>query len=124
MSFRDALPYSVERSRTRRRVGVSAVVFLTAALVADLTGFDMHWYLWGLLSIIASFFFARQGIGFSAKVLGLSLILETLILLVFDFAVLFRHGFSFEAFAPSVVFSGSIGSGLLLAAEVMSALKE
>ena len=38
MSFRDALPYSVERSRTRRRVGVSAVVFLTAALVADLTG--------------------------------------------------------------------------------------
>jgi len=38
MSFRDALPYSVERSRTRRRVGVSAVVFLAAALVADLTG--------------------------------------------------------------------------------------
>ena len=89
--------------------------FFMQTIVADLTGFDMHWYLWGLLSIIASFFFARQGIGFSAKVLGLSLILETLILLVFDFAVLFRHGFSFDAFAPNVVFSGSIGIGLLLA---------
>ena len=89
--------------------------FFTQTVVAQLTGFNMHWYIWGLLSIIASFAFARQGIGFSAKVLGISLVLETLILLVFDFAVLFQHGFSFEAFAPRYVFSGSIGIGLLLA---------
>jgi amino acid transporter len=76
----------------------------------------MHWYLWGLVSIAASFALARQGIGFSAKVLGASLVLESLILLVFDFAVLLRHGLSWEAFAPSQVFSGSIGIGLLLAA--------
>ncbi len=89
--------------------------FFTQFIVAELTGFDMHWYLWGLLSIIASFILARKGIAFSAKVLGVSLILETLILLVFDFSVLFQHGFSFEAFAPSQIFSGSIGIGLLLA---------
>lgn len=89
--------------------------FFTQTVVAELTGFDMHWYAWGLLSIIASFILARKGIGFSAKVLGVSLILETLILLVFDFSVLFQHGFSFEAFAPQHIFSGSIGIGLLLA---------
>ncbi|MBK7262288.1 MAG: APC family permease [Rubrivivax sp.] len=90
--------------------------FFTQTVVAQLTGFDLHWYAWGLLSILASFAFARQGIGFSAKILGISLVLETLILLVFDFAVLFQHGFSLEAFAPRNVFSGSIGIGLLLAA--------
>lgn len=89
--------------------------FFTETVVAQLTGFDMHWYAWGLLSIIASFAFASRGIGFSAKVLGTSLVLETLILLVFDFAVLFRHGFGLEAFAPSHVFSGSVGIGMLLA---------
>lgn len=90
--------------------------FFTQTVVAQLTGFDMHWYAWGLLSIVASFLLARKGIGFSAKVLGASLILETLILLVFDVAVFARHGFSLEAFAPKVIFSGSIGIGLLLAA--------
>lgn len=90
--------------------------FFTQTIVAELTGFDMHWLAWGLLSIAVSFVFARQGIGFSATILGISLVLETLILLVFDFAVLFRHGFSLEAFAPQYVFSGSIGIGLLLAA--------
>lgn len=90
--------------------------FFMQIIIADLTGFDLHWYIWGLLSIIASFILARQGIGFSAKVLGVSLVLETLILLVFDFSVLFQHGFSFEAFSPDIVFSGSIGIGLLLAA--------
>ena len=90
--------------------------FFTQTVVAQLTGFDLHWYAWGLLSIIASFALARQGIGFSAKVLGASLILETLILLVFDVAVFTRHGFSLEAFAPASILSGSIGIGLLLAA--------
>jgi len=89
--------------------------FFTQIIVAQLTGFDMHWFIWGLLSIAASFYFARQGIGFSAKVLGLSLILETLILLIFDFAVLYRHGFSLQAFTPQTIFSGSLSIGLLLA---------
>ncbi|MEP7280336.1 MAG: APC family permease [Rubrivivax sp.] len=90
--------------------------FFTQTVVAQLTGFDLHWYAWGLISIVASFVLARQGIGFSAKVLGASLILETLILLLFDAAVFTKHGFSLDAFAPEFIFSGSIGIGLLLAA--------
>ncbi|WP_308468011.1 APC family permease [Rathayibacter soli] len=90
--------------------------FFMQTVIADLTGFNMHWYIWGLASIIVAFILSRQGIGFSAKVLGVSLILETLILVVFDFSVLFQTGFSFEAFSPTAIFSGSLGIGLLLAA--------
>lgn len=96
-------------------IGTSGFFFQT--IIADLTGFDMHWYVWGLLSLVICFLFARSGVDFSAKVLGVALVLEVLILLVFDFAVLFRTGFRIEAFSfHSVVGSGSLAIGLLLAA--------
>jgi len=90
--------------------------FFMQTVIADLTGFNLHWYVWGLASIVLAFILARQGIGFSATVLGVSLVLETLILVVFDFSVLFQTGFSFQSFNPSAIFSGSLGIGLLLAA--------
>jgi amino acid transporter len=90
--------------------------FFMQTVIAQLTGFTLHWYVWGLLSIIVSFILARQGVDFSSKVLGVSLVLETSILLVFDFSVLFQTGFSFQAFSPAAVFSGSLPVGLLLAA--------
>lgn len=79
-------------------------------------GLHIHWYVWGLLSIIAAFILASIGIDFSAKILGVALVLEVAILLVFDFSVLFQTGFSFEAFSPEFVFTGTLGAGLLLAA--------
>lgn len=79
-------------------------------------GLHVHWYVWGLASIIVAFAMASSGIGFSAKILGISLILEVLILLVFDVSVLVQHGFSLEAFSPQVVFTNALGAGMLLAA--------
>ncbi|MEP6842052.1 MAG: APC family permease [Pseudolysinimonas sp.] len=79
-------------------------------------GLDLPWYFWGMLSIVIAFILAVRGIDISAKVLGVSLVLEVAILLVFDFSVLFQHGFSFEAFSPQFVFTGGLGAGLLLAA--------
>ncbi|WP_223694994.1 APC family permease [Leifsonia poae] len=90
--------------------------FFMQTVIADLTGFNLHWYVWGLLSIIVSFILARQGVDFSSKILGVSLVLETLILLVFDFSVLFQTGFRIEAFSLQALFSGSLPIGLLLAA--------
>lgn len=95
-------------------VGTSG--FFMQIIVAQLTGFDMHWYIWTLISAVAAFLLTRQGIDFSAKVLGVALVCEVTILIVFDFVVLFTTGFSFEAFAPKMVFSGAIGIGLLFAA--------
>lgn len=90
--------------------------FFMQTVIADLTGFDLHWYVWGLASIVVSFFMARRGVDFSSKILGVSLVLETLILIVFDISVLVQTGFDVAAFGPQAVFSGSLPIGLLLAA--------
>jgi amino acid transporter len=90
--------------------------FFMQLVISDLTGFNLHWYAWGLLSIIVSFVMARRGVDFSSKVLGVSLVLETSILVVFDISVLVKTGFDVSAFSPAAVFSGSLPIGLLLAA--------
>jgi amino acid transporter len=95
-------------------VGTSG--FFMQAIIASLTGVDVHWFVWSIVSVVAAFLLSRQGIDFSAKVLGVSLVLEVSILLVFDFSVLSTTGFSFEVFSPSTLFSGAVGVALLFAA--------
>lgn len=90
--------------------------FFMQTVIADLTGLNLHWYVWGLASIVVSFLMARRGVDFSSKILGVSLVLETLILVVFDISVLVQKGFDIAAFGPQAVFSGSLPIGLLLAA--------
>jgi len=90
--------------------------FFMQSIIAGLTGFDMHWYVWGLLSIIVCFLLARTGVDFSSKVLGVALVLEVLMLVVFDISVLVQTGYDLGAFSPEAVFSGSLPIGLLLAA--------
>lgn len=90
--------------------------FFMQSIIAGLTGFDMHWYVWGLLSIIVCFLMARTGVDFSSKVLGVALVLEVLMLVVFDISVLVQTGYDLGAFSPEAVFSGSLPIGLLLAA--------
>ncbi|MBD8219186.1 APC family permease [Microbacterium sp. CFBP 13617] len=90
--------------------------FFMQSIIAGLTGFDVHWYVWGLLSIIVCFVLARTGVDFSSKVLGVALVLEVLMLVVFDVSVLVQTGYDLGAFSPEAVFSGSLPIGLLLAA--------
>lgn len=90
--------------------------FFMQTIIAELTGFNLHWYVWGLLSIAVCFVLARSGVDYSSKVLGVSLVLETLMLVVFDVSVFVQRGFDFSAFGPAAVFSGSLPIGLLLAA--------
>lgn len=90
--------------------------FFTATVIKELTGLDLPWFVWSLITVALIFLLTRRGIDFSAKVLGVCLVLEVSILLILDFNVLFTHGFSFEALMPQVVFSGSLGLALLFAA--------
>lgn len=90
--------------------------FFMQVIIAQLTGLDISWIIWGLLSIVVCFVMARSGIDFSTKVLGVSLVLEVAILVVFDVSVLVQTGFDIAAFSPEAVFSGSLPIGLLLAA--------
>ncbi|QTG82069.1 APC family permease [Arthrobacter crystallopoietes] len=95
---------------------VGTIGFFAQIVIAQLTGFDLHWYLWAIISVVAAFALSRKGIGFSAKVLGVALVCEVLILLVFDFAVLFTHGFDLGVFKPEIAFTGAVGIGFLFAA--------
>lgn len=90
--------------------------FFMQTVIADLTGLDIDWYVWGLASIVASFLLARRGVDFSSRILGVALVLETTLLVIFDVAVLVRTGFDLGAFSPDIVFSGSLPIGLLIAA--------
>ena len=74
------------------------------------------WLFWGLASILVAWLMALRGVDFSSKILGVSLVLETSILVIFDVAVLFKHGYSFSAFSWHAINSGSLSIGLLLAA--------
>ena len=90
--------------------------FFMQTIIAQLTGIDIYWYVWGLLSIVVCFILARSGVDFSSKVLGVALVLEVSILVVFDVSVLLQTGYDIAAFSPEAVFSGSLPIGLLLAA--------
>jgi amino acid transporter len=94
-------------------VGTSG--FFMSTVINQLTGLDLPWPLWSLVSVIAALILTRQGIDFSAKILGVALVCEVSILLIFDFAVLFRTGFTVAAFHPTMIFGPGLGLGLLFA---------
>ena len=95
---------------------IGTIGFFTQTVIAQLTGLNVHWFIWALVAVAAAFLLSRQGIDFSAKVLGVGLILEVSILVIFDIAVLLRDGYTFDVFNPGVVFSGAAGIGFLFAA--------
>ncbi|KNC17847.1 amino acid permease [Arthrobacter sp. RIT-PI-e] len=90
--------------------------FFTSLVLEQTTGLSVHWYIAGVVIMAIAFLLARGGIDLSAVVLGIALVLEVLILLTFSVSVLVQTGFSLEVFSPDVVFGGSLGIGLLLAA--------
>ncbi|WP_199433690.1 APC family permease [Qaidamihabitans albus] len=95
-------------------VGTSG--FFTSIVFADVFGLDLPWWLWSLASVVGVWLLTRSGIDVSAKVLGVALVLEVSILIVLDIAILFTTGYSFEPFLPEVFMAGSVGLGLLFAA--------
>lgn len=94
-------------------VGTSG--FFTAKVFGDVFGFHTPWTLWSAVSAVAVFLLGRRGVDVSAKVLGVSLVLEVGILLVLDVAVVVHHGLDLAVFTPGLAFSGSVGLGLLFA---------
>jgi amino acid transporter len=100
---------------------LGTIGFFTGAVVLPaLLGFELHWYLCGVMLFAIVFLLARSGIHVSAIVLGVALVLETLILVAFAISVLVQTGFSMDAitqaFSPDILVGGSIWIGLLMVA--------
>ncbi|SFS14899.1 amino acid/polyamine/organocation transporter, APC superfamily [Agrococcus baldri] len=100
---------------------LGTIGFFTGAVVLPaLFGFEVHWFIAGLVLFVIVFLLARSGIHMSAVVLGVALVLETLILVAFAISVLVQTGFSLEAFtlalSPEILIGGSIWIAFLMVA--------
>lgn len=94
-------------------LGVSASAALDAYF-----GLDVTWWIsaFAFLALISAL--GYRDIELSARVLGVALVLEALVVLVVDFAILFQggdSGLSAKPLDPSRVFDGAPGLGLMFA---------
>lgn len=100
---------------------LGTIGFFTGAVVLPaLFGFEVHWFIAGVVLFGIVFLLARSGIHMSAVVLGVALVLETVILVAFGISVLVQTGFSLEAFtlalSPEILVGGSIWIAFLMVA--------
>ncbi|MEU4243250.1 APC family permease [Actinoplanes sp. NPDC026619] len=89
--------------------------FSVSALIQTFGGPATSWWLWTLIAIAVAAWLGFRDIDLSAKVLGVLLVLEVLVIVVLSAAVVIRNGVSFDSFKPSVVTSGPLGLGVMMA---------
>ncbi|MDQ2804544.1 MAG: APC family permease, partial [Pseudomonadota bacterium] len=94
----------------------AAFAFFAHASLNAILHLDLAWQAWWGIGVALVAMLSYRQIALTARVLGIALICEILILLVFDVAVLAdkgMRGFSLSVFSPSAVFSGAVGIGIL-----------
>jgi amino acid transporter len=100
-------------------IALSAVfAFFAASSFDDVLGIDLPWQAWWGAGVAAVALLSYRPIDLTARTLGIALVGEVLILLVFDAAVLADKGFagfSLSVFSPEAVSSGAVGIGILYA---------
>lgn len=103
---------------TAMALGIAAAFGYFTHLVFDGLGMSVPWYVFTAVGIVLVGFLGYRSAELSAKVLGVLMVLEFAILLVFNFLVVGAKGlaaFPSESFAPNQAFSGTLGIGLLFA---------
>ncbi len=105
-------------------VGVNGVTsYFAQTSIKDLSGFNMDWRIYAFCLIALLFVVTYFHIEIVARILGIALIGELIILFVFAFAVLFQgggpDGIVWSALNPAGIFSG--GEGVEGAARVFGA---
>lgn len=100
-------------------LGISAQFATFLSDLADrLFGWAIPWQVLIVIGVIIIGLLGYRDVRVSAVLLGIMLVLEVLILLVFDFAVLFQGGaagINFDSFTPGQVFTPTMGLALLFA---------
>lgn len=97
---------------------LGTIGFFAGMVVAPelLGGFQIDWFLAACILFAIVFGLAVSGISVSAVVLGVALVLEIILVLVFVISVALQEGLDFGAFSFDVILGGSLWIGLLLAA--------
>ncbi|WP_086831799.1 APC family permease [Streptomyces sp. NRRL B-24572] len=106
-------------SYTLLLVGVNAYVGVaTSNVIERYADVGSPWWLWAFVSLGIIAFLGYRDIELSAKVLGVVLVLESLLLLVMDLGIVGHggaHGLTAEPLSPSIVGNGSPGLGVMFA---------
>jgi amino acid transporter len=92
--------------------------FFAHTIIDDKLGISLPWEAWVAILIAVVAILGTLKVEISAKVLGVALVCEMLILLVLDVAILADRGlsaFSLQSFEPATVFAGAPGVALLYA---------
>ncbi|QLQ11354.1 MAG: APC family permease [Nocardioidaceae bacterium] len=91
---------------------------LAQPVFADMAGLDLDWWVWALLAAVVVGFLGYRSVDVSAKVLGVVLVVEILLVLILDIAILIdggSHGINFDGFNPSHITGSGANIVLLLA---------
>ncbi|MER5184092.1 APC family permease [Streptomyces sp. NPDC002896] len=81
-------------------------------------GVDLSWSVWAFIAMVLVGVLAYVEIDLSAKVLGVLMICEVVVLLVVDFAIVGKggaQGVTFTSFSPATVTGGALGIALMFA---------
>lgn len=107
------LSYNVIQAALFGLFGFFAVTTFEARL-----GIDLPWEVWAFAAMALVLVLGYLGVSVSAKILGVLLVLEVLILLIFDIAVIAdggANGLAFNSFDPGNIFSGAPGIAFIFA---------
>lgn len=92
--------------------------YFAHSIVSSELGITLPWQVWVAILLAVLAVLGNRQVEISAKILGVALSCEMLILLILDVAILGTRGlsaFSLHSFAPSTVFSGAPGVALVYA---------
>ncbi|WAJ32939.1 APC family permease [Arthrobacter sp. FX8] len=97
--------------------GIHAVFLQQAAM--ELFGIDLPWGFWAIITLAILTPLSYNRVEFSARIMGVLLVLAVAAILVLDVAILVQGGagggFTFEGFSPQLVFGPGIGLAALFA---------
>ncbi|MGP4029811.1 APC family permease [Actinomadura sp. 3N407] len=91
--------------------------FFAATTAGDLLGVGLKWWVWALAAVALVWLLGFRRVTLSAKVLGVALLGEVLVLAVLAGAVLVQggpEGFSLSPFTPDNVFTGGFSGALAI----------
>ncbi|MGD9736268.1 MAG: APC family permease [Solirubrobacterales bacterium] len=92
-------------------------VFANQVALAEFS-IDLDWKVWSAIAFAIVAALSYFQIHLSAKVLGVALVCEVVVLLIMDFAILIDQGFSaypLESFSPGTVFGAAAGVSIMYA---------
>jgi cation diffusion facilitator CzcD-associated flavoprotein CzcO/amino acid transporter len=98
--------------------GLAGAFGYYTALVLGTLGYTIAWWQLALPAIVLIAVLGYRSVDLSAKVLGTLMVLEFVVLIVFDVAVVAQKGpaaFPLQSFSPSQAMSGSLGIALMFA---------